>query len=268
MSIGDGTVVLEVPTGVRYAPGEGIYVGPFNLAVRRDTGGTDWINCSRLQTLSRGEIRGSDSIACLQNCGDSGIGDRYNGAPFSRNRCQWSCWLTGLLERNGSGRVRTDFHAEEIRTRSHANPLNMNIYIAYNGTADDGVRLPRGTFFAGGVYAPRMAFSTPDSGDNMVIHFGSIFTSELRLQCQYFFIAVLPGGGVGNPPMPTGTTPTPIERTTHDPGSTPPPAPGGSPDRIPPPTPSVPVQDIESGTDGSGSDVRGDINAGDPFSVI
>ncbi|MCL1866008.1 MAG: hypothetical protein FWF82_01200 [Oscillospiraceae bacterium] len=208
LTIGDGEVVFQIPNDAKYKGTEGFCVAPFNLAVRADTSQDGWLGDPRLRTLARGEVRGITSEteekiqACLVSCGTDTVQGNYNGGSVNKNRCSWNCWLNGLLQKDGSGKIRTSFAEEEIRPRKHENPLNLKVFLVYNGTASDGLVLPRGTFHALSVYAPRMVFANPDSGDNMVMHFGSIFASELKINSQYFYIAVMPGGGIGMDEIP------------------------------------------------------------------
>ncbi|MCL1902897.1 MAG: hypothetical protein FWF94_00580 [Oscillospiraceae bacterium] len=219
MVIGDGTAVLEIPDAVTYQTGAGLYVGPFNMAVLADTTNTNWIGSNnldgnRLGIMSRASnLRGSDSVACVTNC-SGGSAQMYNGSPFNNQRCQWSCWLNGLLQRNGSGKIRNDFDTtKEIRPRNHDSerPLNMNIYLVYNGTGENKIQLKAESFYAGSIYCPRMVFYHDDTSNNAVVHFGSIFASELRMRTQCFFIAVLPGGDA-EPSLP----PRPLPREEDD----------------------------------------------------
>jgi hypothetical protein len=211
MSIGDGTVVMEIPEGQRYGTEQGLYVGPFNLAVLRNTANADWISCTRLSRISRGEGRGVDITE--SNTANWSTNTGWTGIVPPGEDCTFANWLIGLSRNDGSGTLRSGASLVAsgcIRARNHnpERPLNMNLILAYNGAviADNIIDLTRASFFAGGVYMPRSRFAALASGDNSVVFFGSIFASEIRLNTQYFYISLLPGGGIATsgtqPPSP------------------------------------------------------------------
>jgi hypothetical protein len=220
LTVGDGSVVFEVPNTARYEPSRGLFVGPLNMAVSStasqqwlgNNGGNASSTCQRLWRLARGTyVRGCDTHhppnprpggSSHPNC--SSAGSVFNGWGG-----QWGCYFVGLLETNGTGRLRSDLVATgDILPRGHAaeRPLNMNVYLVYNGTDTRGITLSNETFHALSVYAPRMVFSVQDGDNNAVRTFGSIFASDIRLRSQNFFIAVLPGGGIGTTPGPSPVT--------------------------------------------------------------
>jgi len=204
---------MELPsTGATYTTSHGMAVMPFNFAVDRDTavvtGSDRWTRCPRLMELSRSSnIRGHDSLHTKSQCSGNIAG--ANGWN------SWGCWMIGLLEFNGSGRLRSNLvETGDIKLRNHSEdrPLNMNVFLVYNGTSPTAIQIGSECFHAMSIVAPRMVFTVTVPGDNSVATFGSIFASEMRMRSQAFFIAVLPGGGIGEPPPPEDTQNPPRPR--------------------------------------------------------
>jgi hypothetical protein len=57
LAVGNGNVVLHVPDTVTYCTGDNqsrVYIGPYNLAVARDSRLTTWVDCSRLDQFLMG----------------------------------------------------------------------------------------------------------------------------------------------------------------------------------------------------------------------
>jgi hypothetical protein len=269
LSIGDGDVVMEVPSASQYRTGQGSCVMPFNMAVGRT--GNDWYNCSRLSELSRGSnVRGCDTFHTQRSqCSGSRAGWG-----------SWGCWMHNLLELNGSGRVRTSFvAADEVHARNQQYPLNMNIWLVYNGTSTNGIRIESEQFHAVNIYAPNMVFTVDDNANNAVANFGSIFASQLNMRSQMFFIAVLPGGGLGSGTIPASRGPVSQQGDdrvagpgTGGSGPAGPDIPGNRPDVGPPPAdvpdggqvPGVnPDGSPNSAKNESGTNTLGDIKEDD-----
>jgi hypothetical protein len=234
MTLGNGSVVFHVPDAVTYCTsgldyparnrrtGTGtnvtsapittgqsrVYIGPFNLAVARNTTNTNWTGCSRLGRFM--EAANAQTAAAWLN---SLLQHEGSGAGLGV--------LRGDIGVAGPGPIASAFPtnpAGSIAMRSHANPLNMNVFLVYNGTGE--LNLRRGTdhyhFFAGSVYAYRGSVVAGGSGngDNLTL-FGSIAGKDVNVDVMDHIIAMMPGGG-STTTTTTGTTTNPPSNSGGD----------------------------------------------------
>jgi hypothetical protein len=172
LTVGNGSVVFYLPSGVTYGHRGGVFVGPYNLAVAPNAP-ANWLSCTRLDKLT-----------------------------YAINAQTEAAWIKGLLE-PGTGRLRinvTDTGDWGIARRNHSLVLNMNNFLVHNGT--NTITLQNRSFFVGSIYAPRTTVTAINGGGDNLLHFGSIAGQTVNINVMDHVIAALPGGGLNRAPGP------------------------------------------------------------------
>jgi hypothetical protein len=257
LTLGDGDAIFHVPNGVTYRQGTGaspqVVVMPFNLAIERNpnvsiagSGNDSWHNCTRLTYF------GAEGSSQTNLCANP----RTCSAAMGLN--EMGCFLLSLLSASAdhpndplsnSGRLRTDLTTRSpaerrIRQNNHRNPLNLNVFLVYNGVSSDGGGLQMGTagFFAGTIYTPfRNLNFIQAQGGGGVGGLASILSNHAQPTEREQIVFTLPGGGVGSQATPStpglavdppgGVTGPPTNfPTPQDPGN------GALPPTVVPPT--------------------------------
>ncbi|MCL1788897.1 MAG: hypothetical protein FWG33_00905 [Oscillospiraceae bacterium] len=207
LTLGDGNVVLNVPNGYETVQNGGrSIIAPFNLMVNANTNNSGWMTSGnfRVGNSTKDPFSG-DGLNATRQCGQNG-GGCWNAV--CTNTGYSGCALIRLLDAEGGLISADEMRAKNIliddnasgtgfRQRGHAEPINMNIYLVYNGEAgteaDDQIRFREHSFFAGTVFAPTMVFRQPSSGQESVLMFGTLYVSRLNTNTQAFLISMLPG---------------------------------------------------------------------------
>ncbi|MCL1881907.1 MAG: hypothetical protein FWF76_06990 [Oscillospiraceae bacterium] len=186
LTLGNGSVVFYIPTGVQYGHVGGVFVGPYNFAIRPNAP-ANWLNCTRL-----------------------------NNFTYAINRQTEAAWIAGLMT-PGTGALRPNIPAtgdNGIAPRGHANPLNMNLFFVHNG--NNGITLQNRSFLVGSIYTPNARFTAIDGGGDNLLHFGSIAAGSVEINVMDHVISALPGGGIAQPapPPPANSIATPPNNNT------------------------------------------------------
>jgi hypothetical protein len=189
LTVGNGSVVFVIPNNVIYVPTQGMFKGPFNLAVAARTdntqSGSGWLGCNRLNAFTYSVNQASSYIPWLERLMTT-TGPR---AGFGVLRDDIGVAGFGPVSNYNASNP-----AATIAARNHTHPLNMNVFLVHNGTR--AVAMQDRSFFAGSIYAPNTTVSMQDNAGGSITHFGSIAARTVNIDAMSAVIALLPGGGL------------------------------------------------------------------------
>ncbi|MCL1832249.1 MAG: pilus assembly PilX N-terminal domain-containing protein [Oscillospiraceae bacterium] len=192
LTLGNGSVVFEIPDAVTYTANGRCTIAPYNLAICPDYCGNcqsgRWNKCAR--TFGDNSFMTDGAVCCNAN----------NKCSLTNTTGCRSTFIQSLLE-PGTGSLRTSIAVNGrwgIAQRGHGARLNMNLFLVHNGTKP--IVINQRSFFTGSIYTPKVGITTSDNAGGNLYHFGSLSASSLNIDVMGAFISALPGGGIGQPP--------------------------------------------------------------------